>query len=183
VPPIEDHPDYQLRHTEYVTQLAQAQAARDEVAEAKAENAWLKNQISLGNDLSAQQNAKAAHVAAVAALRAEFPQVPEAAYAHLSDIKAMNSLVKEIAPNFSPQDHSDPVNPGFTAPSGEGNLRKKVTNPFDDPAQANSIATEARKGNSDAQNRIKRHVFDTLIAPKIDKYGPAREKGMKKAGY
>ncbi len=180
MPPVEDHGDYQNQRDTYVSQLGAAQAARDETAEAKAEASWAKAQLTMLTDLSSQQTAKATHTAAIADLKAKFPAVPEAAYAHLTDIKAMTKLVEEIAPNFVGA--APAPAPGFTPPAGDGKPRQTPKSPFDDPIQAQAIADRARKGDRQAQEDIGREVWKTQIAPKMDKLGPALEKGRAKFG-
>ena len=178
--PVEDHPNYQANRDQYTVQLAQATAARDETATVKAENAWLLSQITMTNELSTAREAKAAHTSAIAELKVKYPAVPEAVYAHLTDVKAMAKLVDEIAPNFT--GIAPAATPGFTPPAGDGKPRQVPKSPFDDPIQANAIADRARKGDRQAQEDIRREVYKTQIVNTMDKLGPALEKGRAKHG-
>ncbi len=177
---ISTHPDYTAKQTEYIQQKAAADAARDEVMQQKAENAWLQSQMVMTQDLSSQETAKANKDAALAKMTAEYPAVPVAAYRHLADFAAMEEVGKEVAASLGTPEPA-PVGGGAPGPVGGQPPTPKGNVPLSqDPKYLTDLQDRARANKPGAAEEVKKLVFKDIMLPSMARFGPAREEGIKK---
>src|ERR1035437_163524 len=155
---IKTHPDFEAKQTEYIQQKATADAARDEVMQQKAENSWLQSQMAMGNELNAQETAKANQEAALARMTAEFPSVPVASYKHLHDFAAMESVGKEVAAAMGTP---EPTDDAPTGPQGGQPAQPKGTGPTQ--AYLKDLQTRVKANKPGAAIELQKLVFKDMM--------------------
>lgn len=175
---IKTHPDYEARQTEFTQQKAAAQAVKDEVMEAKAENAWLQHQMRMTSELSTQETAKANKESALAKMKAEYPTVPEASYRHLGDYSSMEEVAKEVVAAIGTPPPVDTPPP--SGPTGQVPSTRTSTSLHEDQKYLADLRERARANKPGAAEEVKKHVFKEIMLPSMARFGPAREEGIKK---
>lgn len=179
---IKSHPDFERHNSTHVQQLATAQAAHDEAGVNKADSIWNAAQLEMYSSLSTQAEAAGARKVTMERLKAEYPQVPEGAYTHMTDLDQMEKVVKDIAAVMpaptGDTGHAAPITPSGTSTTSTSG------NPMEDPKHLADLRRRARSGDRDAQDQIKRYAFlgPNGIITKTAKLGPAREEGKKRSG-
>lgn len=191
MPDIKQHADYEVHNTTYVRQQAAAQAARDEVAEGKAENAWLQAQLKMNQELSDAQAATVEYQTTLARMKTEYPDVPEAAYEHVTNPAQLEKLVKELAPKFvstATQTEDKPaVRTGSgQAPSGSGTPPPAGNqDPWQDQKHLKEVRETIRnkaatRSGKEAAEAVQKEVFTNMMLPQMSVFGPARQAGIDK---
>lgn len=178
MPEVTTHPQYEQHHAAFDGAVTAARAAGDELAQSRAELAWERAQRQMGDDLAAQER-QASDVQAVRLrMRAEFPAVPEAAYAHLADGAAIEATVRAVAeamtaqqPPYTPPPPPNQPPPGQQWPGPPSNTTPPPPppdDPLDDPAVYAQLladadtkaATPAGRAARDAiQDRTLRRIY------------------------
>lgn len=99
---ISDMPEYGPAMAKYRTDKAQAQENGEAVDVANVEAAWANTKLELTQTKVARDSATMATQGALAAVQAQFPNVPAEVYSHLTDPEQIKSVAAQVAERMGP---------------------------------------------------------------------------------
>lgn len=190
MPDLNTHPQFETHRAQYDGALTAARAASDEAAEARAELAWERAQRGMESDLAAQER-QASEVSNLRLrMKAEYPSVPEAAYAHLNDGPAIEATVKAVAeamgaqqqpytPPAPPNGQQTQQQPGQQWPQPPTSTTPpppKPDDPLDDPAVYSQMLSDATTKPNTPAGRAARDAIQERTLGRI--YAGSEQRGQ-----
>lgn len=190
MPDLAQHPDHERHRAAFDGAVTAARAAQDDAAEARAELAWERAQRGMESDLAAQERQAAEVTALRLRMKAEYPNVPEAAYAHLNDGPAIEATVKAVAEAMAGQQppYTPPQPPNSQAPAQQPGQQwpqppSQTTppppapdDPLDDPAVYSQMLSDATTKPNTPAGRAAREAIQGRTLGRI--YAGSEQRGQ-----
>jgi hypothetical protein len=161
----EQNPEWLSAKAEYIAAKTVAEAASDEMAQLRNENAWLVKSTALKERLVGEEQQAQRREKVLAQVKEDYPLVPESVYQHIADPDALLAVAKDMQETMDKNVQKSLNRWGPSgAPTTSTGSRKSQ------PAYLNPELREKVNANAPGANKAwKDDFWNSLVMPFVER--------------